>query len=174
MKPGSSLKVADLLLLSRVFTYPETLPSPEELARLAAVPEVPGVTQGLVDLQAEYVRLFINSLPELPCPPYGSFYLEGTLMGESTVNLKKLYARFGWHTDELADHFAVELEFLALLAAAGDDEPVLAAFQEVWEHLRCWAPDFLARVAAHDQSGFYRQAARYAQQVLGIPPLVVP
>jgi TorA maturation chaperone TorD len=161
------MNAAEYLLISRLFAYPDTPPAPEDLSRLSETCGEEGGSRDLSALQAEYVRLFINALPEVPCPPYGSFYLEGTLMGESTVRLQKLYASYGWHTEELSDHFAVELEFLGLMAAMGAEGPVLEDFLQVWEHLNRWAPQFLARVAEHDRSGFYRQAARYAQKVLG-------
>lgn len=161
-------QVADLLCLSRLFAYPEDHPASEDWMRIKEFWDYQEDRPELPALQAEYVRLFINSLPEVPCPPYGSFYLEGTLMGESTVTLKKLYARRGWHTDEMADHFAVELEFLALLAAECGGGAFPEGYQEVWEHLCRWAPEFLARVEKYDRSGLYRAAARYAQKVLGL------
>ncbi len=159
--------VADLLCLSRVFAYPDTLPASEDLARIG-LPRTPQeAPQALTALQAEYVRLFVNSLPEVPCPPYGSFYLEKTLMGESTLRLKKLYASYGWQTDELPDHFAVELEFLAMLVALGEDAAVQEDINFLWDHLHLWAPAFLDRVADNDRSGFYRAASRYAKKIMG-------
>lgn len=167
MRPERSIGVGELKLLSRLFTYPEELPASDDLARLETTWGEAGEPKALPALQAEYVRLFINALPEVPCPPYGSFYLEGTLMGESTVRLRKLYASYGCQTDELADHIAVELEFLALLASLGQDGPLEEDFQYVWDHLNLWVPAFLARVEENDQSGFYRAVSRYAKKVWG-------
>lgn len=157
---------AELLRLSRLFSYPDQPPAAEDLAGLGFEWEEGRASGGLEALQAEYVRLFINALPEVPCPPYGSVYLEGTLMGESTVRLKKLYARYGWLTPEMADHIAVELEFLALLAAMGGDARVREDFDYLWGHLSLWAPAFLARVEENDRSGFYRAASRKAREIL--------
>jgi len=160
------MKAAELAFLSRLFSYPESPPSREDLARLKTTWGDEHDPEALRALQAEYVRLFINALPEVPCPPYGSFYLEGTLMGESTVRLQKLYARHGWQTDEPADHLAVELEFLALLAALPQDEARRQDYHFLLDHLKLWLPDFLARVEENDRSGFYRGAAGYAKRVM--------
>ncbi len=161
------LKVDDLQLLSRLLAYPDTPPIADDLAKIGSKWGGIGDNEAFRVLQAEYVRLFINALPEVPCPPYGSFYLEGALMGESTVRLRKLYASYGWQTDELADHIAVELEFLAMLAAMGEDEAIRKDYQFVLDQLNLWAPAFLERVEEHDRLGFYRAVSKYASKVLG-------
>jgi len=161
------LDAEELKLLSRLFAYPEAPPAAADMAQIGAE-WGKGLDNGAFRaLQAEYVRLFINALPEVPCPPYGSVYLEGTLMGESTVRLKNLYARYGCQTDEMADHIAVELEFLALLAAMKAEAPVLEDYRFVLNHLHRWTPAFLAKVEEHDRLGFYGAVSRYAQKVLG-------
>jgi len=155
-------------LLSRLFTYPEQLPAHANLVGIATVPwQREADTAALEALQAEYVRLFINALPELPCPPYGSFYIEGTLMGESTVKLRNLHLSYGLQTDEVADHIAVELEFLALLGAVSRETPgVLEDYEFVLNHLRLWTPLFFDRVEENDEIGFYRELSKYARKVL--------
>jgi TorA maturation chaperone TorD len=116
-----NISVGKLQALSRLFSYPEQWPEADDLEHIGLQPDGRwDKGQGQDDLrvlQGEYVRLFINALPEVPCPPYGSFYLEGALMGESTVQVRNLYLSYGFQTDEMADHVAVELEFLALLAS---------------------------------------------------------
>ena len=159
---------AELKLLSRLFAYPEELPATEDLARIGATWREDEGREALQALQAEYVRPFINALPEVPCPPYGSFYLEGTLMGESTVRLRKLYASYGWQTDEMPDHIAVELEFLALLASLGQDGALEEDRQFIRDHLKLWAPAFLDRVGKNDRSGFYQAVSRQAGKLLGL------
>jgi TorA maturation chaperone TorD len=167
MRQDHPLDVAELGFLSRLFTYPDTPPAGEDLAKIGTTWGENGNHGDLQALQGEYVRLFINALPEVPCPPYGSFYLEGALMGESTVRLKKLYASYGWQTEEMADHIAVELEFLALLAALGEDAAVRDDLDFLWDHLHHWAPTFLNRVEENDRSGFYGALSRYAKEILG-------
>ncbi len=166
MTQDRSIDAGELEFLSRLFTYPDTPPADGDLAKIGTTWGENGNHGALQDLQGEYVRLFINALPEVPCPPYGSVYLEGALMGESTVRLKKLYAKYGWQTDEMADHIAVELEFLALLTALGEDGAVQEDLNFLWDHLHLWAPTFLARVEENDRSGFYRAVSRYAKEIL--------
>jgi TorA maturation chaperone TorD len=125
----------------------------------------------LVDLQNEYVRLFINSLPEVPCVPYGSFYLEGVIMGPSTIGLKQLYQAYGFETSEPADHVAVELEFLAFLShmmgKAADDGALQTDYEFVLDHLKAWTPEFFKRVQQNDKSGFYRKISEYTGRLVG-------
>jgi TorA maturation chaperone TorD len=158
-----------LFSLSRLFSYPNTWPGAGDLEGLD--PETrkkwgqePGPRR-LEELQNQYVNLFINSLPEVPCPPFGSVYLEGTVMGESTVWVKKLYAKYGLETDEIPDHIAAELAFLRFLA-----DPKVQAdpkdYQALLAHLRNWTPDFFERVMQNDTSGFFTAVSRRTQGIL--------
>ena len=108
------------------------------------------------------VRLFVNALPEIACPPYGSFYLEGTLMGKSTVRLNQLYNEYGFQTSELADHIAVELEFFALLTTLTSHAQVQPDYEFLRDHLRRWTAPFFDRVQKNDDTGFYAAAAMFA------------
>jgi TorA maturation chaperone TorD len=156
-----------LLFLSGLFSYPETLPSAADLDRLETAWRLESTGETLRILQGEYVRLFVNSLPEVPCPPYGSFYIEGTLMGESTVALRNLYRSYGFVADEIPDHVAVELEFLALLAASSQGDPAVEKVREfLVSHLRTWMPLFLDHVEENDDTGFYKASSRYARKAL--------
>lgn len=71
-----------------------------------------------LELQKEYTRLFINAMPKVPAPPYGSVYMEkdGLLWGYTTVGAVKLYIEGGLkiadNFKDIPDHFAVELEFM--------------------------------------------------------------
>lgn len=118
-------------------------------------------------LETEYVRLFINAMPEVPCPPYGSVYLEGSVMGESTLWVIEMYRKYGMATDELADHVAVECEFLAWLSGlAGEDQAARQDFSMILGHLRQWAEQFFDRVVEHDRLGCYRRGAEIGRTVL--------
>ena len=164
----------DLRRLCRLFSYPERWPEARDLQILTEEDRSrwavdPGENE-LRKLQGHHVRLFINALPEVPCPPFGSCYLEGSLLGESTQWVDQLYRRYGLETDEIPDHIAVELEFLAFLA-----DPRTSASPEDFDallgHLRSWMPEFLDRVRQHDQSGFYRAVSEVAATKL-LPPTV--
>jgi len=167
------IETSPLMSLSRLFSYPEEPPRPEDLSRV-------GWEEGLWEgrnlslLQAEYVRLFINALPELSCPPYGSFYLEGLLMGASTVMMRNLYLDHGFACDELADHIAVEFEFLAFLTRITTTDDGSDDYQLVLDHLRDWLPPFFERVKKNDRSGLYRVAADYARELIGLEETAAP
>jgi len=116
---NQEIAAADLRAISRMFRYPDaktlSAPIPPEMGAKARALLAAGLQFEPFRLEAEYVRLFVNSLPEVPCAPYGSVYFEGTVMGVSTVEVAKIYEKYGLETDELADHIAVECQFLAWL-----------------------------------------------------------
>ncbi|MEW6594577.1 MAG: molecular chaperone TorD family protein [Thermodesulfobacteriota bacterium] len=162
---------AGLRFVSQLFSYPEQLPVPADLpAGMAAeagalMGEMVGVAA--VRLQNEYVRLFVNALPEVPCPPYGSVYLEGSLMGETTLMVRGLYRKYGLEPAEMPDHIAVESEFLAWLQGlAVNDTAARQDFEHLLGHLQEWTGPFFDRVEQHDQLGCYRQSARLARAIL--------
>jgi TorA maturation chaperone TorD len=121
-----------------------------------------------VGLEQEYVRLFVNDLPAVSCPPYASVHLEGTLHGSATREVRDLYRKWGVSSNDVPDHFAVQAAFLAGLMGAGADAGEEAERDRGWllEHLRSWAPEFLDSVEAHDRTGVYADAARWARSLL--------
>ncbi len=158
----------DLRCLSLLFSYPDkqwaTAPIPQHSKGTALLQEMRDATR--ITLQSEYVRLFINALPTLPCPPYGSVFLEGTVMGRSTVDLARRYESLGMRCTEVADHIGVECEFLALLCSLADNSTETAtdaAF--VTDHLTSWAGDFFDLVEQHDRLGLYRRSAAFGRRV---------
>jgi len=164
------IDVENLQTLSRLFSYPEKWPDNGDLNKITSATEKKWEKtleeNRLQVLQNNYVNLFINALPELPCPPYGSFYFEGVLMGESTVRLKNLYHEYGFQTDEMADHIAVELEFLAMLSTLPTHDRIQKDYDFLLDHLRQWTPEFFKQVGKSDKIGFYKDVSRYAQKVL--------
>lgn len=176
-EPGRKALMADpvlnpdeLLSLARLFAYPESVAEAESPAPVAAGTELPARSTlppaATLSLENEYVRLFINALPEVPCPPYGSVYLEGSLMSSSTVRLRRIYWSYGFDSVEMPDHISVELEFLAVLAALGEQAESREDYLEILDHLRSWTPEFFRRVDQHDRTGYYRQAAARATRLL--------
>jgi TorA maturation chaperone TorD len=120
-------------------------------------------------LQTEYVRLFVNAVPTVPCPPYASFYLEGTLMGRAKVEVEWLYGGYGFEPEPAmaGDHIAVELEFAGVLAAlSAEDSAASQDLERLLGHMRRWAPTFLARVEAQDRTGYYARAARRTREAI--------
>lgn len=120
--------------------------------------EIPGHGDWLEALQVEHTRLFVNAIPKVIAPPYGSVYLsdDGMLYGQSAVNTKNFYRERGFDLAgeaDIPDHLTFELEFLALLAAEGksDDEELFLR-----QHFRPWFPKFRARVLEGGRHPFYR------------------
>lgn len=118
-------------------------------------------------LEAEYVRLFVNALPGVPCPPYASAHLEGGVWGAVTGEVRDLYRRYGVEARDVPDHFAVEAAFVAaLLEAADEDADAARDLAWITRHLRDWAPGFLGSIQAHDRTGVYAAAARWAEALI--------
>jgi TorA maturation chaperone TorD len=171
MRANPATIAADLRCVSQLFSYPDAAwalqPAPAEsgaraaslLARMRAVDSIV--------LQSEYVRLFISAMPSLPCPPYGSVHLEGSVMGRTTVELAACYRKYGLVSEETADHIAVECEFLALLHRfAGRDAETAADCRFLVDHLQRWAGTFFDLVDRHDTLGIYREAAAFGRSVV--------
>jgi TorA maturation chaperone TorD len=134
--------------------------------------KVPGISD--VDLlKIDYSKLFIGPYGML-APPYGSIYLEspGTVMGDSTMDIKKRYREEGLDIclKEVPDHIAIELEFMYFLvfkevnAIRNHESASTASYLEkqkdfLESHLGVWVFEFADKVAANAQSDFYRDLA---------------
>lgn len=160
-----------LQTISLLFSYPDrkwtSTPIPQGLAEDARklIAEMRALDP--VALENEYIRLFVNSMPEVPCAPYGSVYLEGTIMGESTLKVADIYRQYGLETEEMADHIAVEAEFLAWLSGRLDEaEENRRHVAFLLGHLQQWTTEFFARVERHDRLGCYRRGAGMARRLL--------
>ncbi len=130
-------------------------------------------------LQVDYARLFVGPY-ELLAPPYGSVYLElgGRVMGETTIEVQKIYRSEGLAMDEdfkeMPDHIAVELEFMSFLvneeiqALGAADLKTAETFQEKQKmflnnYLR-WIPQFCSRIKEGTDNTFYRALADCLQE----------
>ncbi len=162
---------AGLRSVSHLFSYPDdqwfSSPVPE-----GAEAEIGLLLDGMrgiepIRLETEYVRLFINAMPEVPCAPYGSVYLEGAVMGETTLKVAGIYRQYGMGTDEPADHIAVECEFLAWLhGRASDVQDARDDFAFLLGHLQQWTSSFFEQVEQHDTLGCYRRGDELARSIL--------
>jgi TorA maturation chaperone TorD len=110
----------------------------------------------LEDLQVEYTRLFINGVPHVAAPPYGSVYLEKTLRGRYSDEILEYYRSLGYnltaHAD-LPDSLIHQLEFLSFLATdknRASEEEFLARFFLPWFSI------FAGKVNEEAQHPFYR------------------
>ncbi|MHC1730322.1 MAG: molecular chaperone [Syntrophobacteraceae bacterium] len=120
-----------------------------------AVPEQTGCLMP----EAEYAfnRLFVGPLT-VPAPLYASVYIESesVLMGESTLDVRDLYAAFGLSRPKEQnvpdDHLSLELDFLLCLEQALMARPdaALARIQNQFleKHMNVWIPVFVERILA--------------------------
>jgi len=153
--------------LSECFSYPETdtlAAKSRALVLLAqdfaldAPPANEMSAHSLIDLQAEYVRLFINAADGVFAPPYASIYVNNTeiLYQQGHDEAISFYSRAGMaplESEESPDHIAHELSFTGLLLDAGNHE-LLADF--LTGHLCVWYPGFLQRLRNARSYSFYR------------------
>lgn len=122
------------------------------------------------ELLVEYSSLFLNPFGA-PAQPYGSVYLdkERQLMGDSTMQVRKIYAAAGvkQETDGPPDHIAIELEFMSFLgqriaqAIAGSDQEAVAEFTAIQAcffntYLASWAPLLGRAIQEHAELPLYR------------------
>jgi len=149
----------------------------------------------LSDLEREFMDLFVVPNPRYVAP-YESVYrdrwllepasgtepgkapaplvMERLLMGESTMAVRQAYLRAGVvPEEELPDHIANELRFLAFTWARQaesppDEAPTWKELRETVrrEHLLQWIGQLRENVAESDRLGYYRAALEVAEAVL--------
>lgn len=142
------------------------------LARLAEA--LPGAAA--TGLREEFWHLF-GTLGPAAAPPWQSVYLdrEQVLMGEETLRVRALFARFDLASaltgQQPEDHLGLQLQFLATLAArtaerlAAGDQPGARALLEgqrecLEAHMLRWVGRFVDRAEAASETGFYAGLAR--------------
>lgn len=140
----------------------------------------------LEELVREYMDLFVVPNPRYVAP-YESVFrdswsnpvedgapIRGLLMGDSSLAVKRCYDKAGVASaDELPDHVATELRFIAWLwerQAEGESGDVAAIAQLRSrfraDHVARWIADLRGRVAERDRLGFYTAALRVTEAVL--------
>ncbi|MEN8188527.1 MAG: molecular chaperone TorD family protein [Thermodesulfobacteriota bacterium] len=110
----------------------------------------------LEDLQVEYTRLFINGVPHVVAPPYGSVYFDKSLQGKFAGDTLAFYREKGFDMSEsadLPDHLVHELEFLSLLAEEEDHE---GESRFLSKFFRPWYTKFLIQVLEEAQHPYFR------------------
>ncbi len=126
-------------------------------------------------LEQEFTRLFLG--PGRPVAhPYESVVREGRTMGETTLDVCRRLAEEGLapNRHSLPDHVAIELGFMAHLAArealawgAGAQDVALRLLQQqeafLREHLGTWFPQFCHRILAGRPLVHYAQLAQRAE-----------
>ncbi len=150
-------------LFSLLFSYPD-----KNLFDLFNVDDI-------VELQKEYVRLFITS-KHVPCPPYESAYRDKqhrlmVFAQELIKKYKKAGLKISKKFKELPDHIAAELEFMYYLCYMEEkfkkekNKKEAEKFREMQkeflkEHIAKWVPRFCDDVIKESKIEFYKDAAR--------------
>jgi len=115
------------------------------------------------EAERDYYRLFLS--PQgASCPPWQSVHLEAEgesprLMGPSHHSALEWYRRYGFEPSaetEPADHAGLLLLFYAKLIEAGEEDTVLAEFEQ--RHLK-WLPRLAEKMAQHARTELFRNLA---------------
>lgn len=109
----------------------------------------------LEDLQIEHTRLFINGVPHVAAPPYGSVYLEKTIKGKYSEDVLRFYNEHGFTLTgaaDLPDSLVHQLEFLSCIAEDGNQE---AEEEFLSRFFLPWFSIFAERVKTEAQHPFY-------------------
>ncbi|MCV3290488.1 molecular chaperone [Aeromonas media] len=113
------------------------------------------------ELEADFFRL-LQGDGEMPCPPWGSAYLdpENALFGSSTLEFRAFLTEVGIQCDtgmrEPEDHIGLMLMGFSVLLERGEHTH---AAQLLTRHLMPFAPSMLASMEKHASTDFYRAIA---------------
>lgn len=109
----------------------------------------------LEELQVEHTRLFINAIPHVAAPPYGSIYQHRSLAGQYSEDIHLFYRAQGYDIPpdgDFPDALVYQLEFLSHIAEE-EKEEVYAEFLS--RFFFPWFGEFATRVRAEAQLPFY-------------------
>lgn len=130
--------------------------------------------EDMKNLIQEYHDLFKVPL-EKYVAPYESVYRNKRMSGQTSVAVKKIYARIDFVIPheyyDLADHIGIELAFMATLcreevtACRNNRFDLVKALQGMEnkfleEHLICWLPDLCDKIFEKTENTFYRAVAK--------------
>jgi len=162
---------------------------PEECLRtfsaefLKAINEVLGGEVKLIDIWAEYARLFIGPAPPI-APPYESLHRpvdgERRFKGEAWMDVKEWFLEDGFILEDhavLEDHAGIEFEYMMLttlkaseLLKNGERDASLNILVRqkkfLEEHLTKWIPKLCTEIEEGTESSFYRSFAKFTRSFL--------
>lgn len=110
----------------------------------------------LEDLQVEHTRLFINGVPHVAAPPYGSVYIDKSLRGQYSESILQHYRESGYSIKpgaDLPDSLIHQLEFLSNLAKDQNQE---GEREFLTKFFLPWFPQFASRVKEEAVHPFYQ------------------
>lgn len=121
-------------------------------------------------VESEYVRLFVADTGGARVNPFGSYYLDGEVMGDSVKKVTSLYSKSGMVKTEdyqgQPDHVSVELEFLFKLTQSSLEEKYEIHVEFYDELMRPWLDEFKSRVVEETNQGFYSLMAKWVHESL--------
>jgi len=172
MKSEYEVQHSDLaalfLLLAHLWDYPR----PELISKSREIfeslgEEIPeGAFEPDEELEAEYVRLFINAPDGVPAAPYASVQLTGLMAQQPAGEALAFYQQAGLipQTTEPSDHLSTELAFVAQLL----ERQELALLRDFLEkHLLRWFPLFRQALEKARPHPFYWFLAEVTEKALG-------
>lgn len=136
--------------------------------------------KGGLELAVEYTRLFRGPV-RAEVYPYESIYIDGEIMGGSTIDVLTLYESVGLALSpdfrEPPDHVSAELEFMYYLCTRELDawrrrdqqEAARLAFLRhsfLVDHLGRWLPPFAESISHHATTPFYLSLARITREFI--------
>ena len=131
-----------------------------------------------VELGVEYTRLFRGPV-QAEAYPYESMYIEGEVMGKSTLDVVRRYGDAGVGVSEefkdLPDHISAELEFMHYLCAKEfearqrEDRDEVSRFHIMGssflrDHLARWVPQLSEHILQHATTPYYLSLARMTRE----------
>ena len=162
------LLAGDLRILNAALRYPIG-------AELDDLERATAGTKDAETFRVAYAKLFLS--PPAPAPLNAGVYLDGGIMGRSTLMMEEWYCRHGLARadgfGDLPDHISTLLEFLAFLwtkATLGEGSADEAVSWSV-NCLRSWLPNLAAKVAevtvAENLPAFHLNLVRIAEKAIG-------
>ncbi len=122
------------------------------------------------EVESEYVRLFVADTGGARVKPFGAYYLDGEVMGDSVKKVTSLYSKSGMVKTEdyqgQPDHVSVELEFLFKLTQSSLEKKYRLHAEFYDELLQPWLDEFKSRVVEETNHGFYSLLAKWVQESL--------
>ncbi|MBF0136400.1 MAG: molecular chaperone TorD family protein [Magnetococcus sp. DMHC-1] len=150
---------------------PESLAAVEEMASefpwlQSALPELRQTP--LTEWQAEHTRLFVNGIPRTLCPPFESYWRQGSMGGEFVPVIAGLFQRAGVEANpEIPpDYLGSMLDLVVHLRQQPAEHADL--LRELWEdHLAVWVPQFAARLVSSTSLALYGMLGSRLRDLFG-------
>lgn len=129
------------------------------------------LTTGTKEYEVEFISLFEVGMGGAPCPLHSGHYVRDRM--KTMEETLRFYRFFNYQPDRSADrfpdHINFELQFMALLADAGEKaaltggdimSPLLAQRDFISRHLASWLPEMSRLIDERTNIDFFKHAGR--------------